>query len=550
MNEPVPARAPQVCGALGKYDRQRVERMAATLDPALRVVHEDEGSILLLDREPLRWEGDGRRGLAWIEGLAWRGGAGNWREAARKGACGLVLEGRRRYLHSSVNALGPVYWSADRGGAYFASRVDPLAQTAPRPLSVDWDAWASILVLRFPAGERTPFAEIRRLEPFSVLARRWGRFGTRSPAWPLLGADPRLDGPAAAELVIEALREQIAAVEGPVTVPLSGGRDSRMVACLLAEAGKATAAITVSDDEGDSFEEDLATPVAATLGLPHERLRATAETYPANWAERALAVEHQFVDHAWLVPLAQRVADAGLALSDGIAIDTVLLRGSRFFEPGTLDLRRPRQATHALFDGLRHYGKSHLALAEPLHAPLLRRSRDLLVEASKPFEGDPSQTVLAFYRTRTARGVSSYTSGLLGGRARMVAPGAAEAVARAALMATPEARDGDALYARIFDRLNPEVGALPSTSDTPRRPPHLPRLWRSEPALAMHRELLADGPLAPHLSAGLRDWLASPQGGELSPDLRLGMEAISLFHSWCRRYGGLLKPIDVADLRG
>jgi Asparagine synthase len=524
--------------------------MAAALDPACRIVHEDDDSIVALDREPLRWRGDGQWGLAWIEGLSWPGGASDWREASRRGACGLILDGRRRDLHSSVNALGPIYWTADRDSAYFASRIDPLARTAPGPLSIDWDAWASILALRFAAGERTPFAEIRRLEPFSLLGRRWGRFRSRSPAWPLLGVEPRLDGPAAAEQLTEALRREVAAVEGPVAVPLSGGRDSRMVACLLAETGKASVAISASDDEGDSFEEDLAASVAAALGLPHERLRATAEAYPANWEERALAVEHQFADHAWLVPLAQRAAGAGLTLGDGIAIDTVLLHGSRFYEPETLDLRRPRKATLALFDGLRHYGKADLALAEPLRASLLGRARDLLVEASKPFEGDPSQTVLAFYRTRTARGVSCYASGLLGGRARMFAPGASEAVSRAALSATPEARDGDALYAHVFDRLNPEVGALPSTSDTPRRPPHVPRLWRSEPALAMHRELLADGPLAPHVSPDLWRWLEAPQRGELSPDLRIGMEAISLFHSWHRRYRDLLKSVDVADLRG
>jgi asparagine synthase len=544
-----PARAPRVCGALGRYDRGRVERMAAALDPACRIVHEDGDSILLLDREPLTWRGEGQRGLAWIEGLSWRGGATDWGQASRQGACGLVLDGRRRHLHSSVNPLGPVYWTADRGGAYFASRIEPLARTAPRPLSVDWDAWASILALRFAAGERTPFAEIRRLEPFSVLERSWGRFRSRSPAWPLIGVEPRLDGPAAAEQMVEALRREVAAVEGPVAVPLSGGRDSRMVACLLAEAGKASVALTVSDDEGDSHEEDLAAPVADSLGLPHERLRASAEAYPANWEARALAVEHQFADHAWLVPLAQRVAGEGLTLGDGIAIDTVLLHGSRFYEPETLDLRRPRKATLALFDGLRHYGKGHLALAEPLHAPLLGRARDLFVKAAKPVEGDPSQTVLAFYRTRTARGVSSYPSGLLGGQALIAAPGAGEAVARAALSATPEAREGDALYAHVFDRLNPEVGALPSTSDTPRRPPRLPRLWRSEPAIAMHRELLDDGPLAAHVSSDLRRWLESPRRGELSTDLRIGMEAISLFHSWCRRYRDVLRPVDVADLR-
>ena len=62
--------------------------------------------------------------------------------------------------------------------------------------------------------------------------------------------------------------------------------------------------------------------------------------------------------------------------------------------------------------------------------------------------------------------------------------------------------------------------------------------------------IAADGPLASYLSADLQNWLELPQRGELSPDLRLGMEAISLFHSWCRRYRDVLASVDPADLLG
>jgi hypothetical protein len=539
---------PSVCGALGNYDRDRVLRLAAALDGGSRVVHEDERSILMLDREPLRWSGTHQQGLGWIEGTPWRGDASDWGEASRRGACGLAIEGRRRYVHSSVNGLGSVYWLEDRGAVYFASAIDPLVRTASRPLSIDWDAWASIVVLRFPIGERTPFAEIRRLEPFSLLRERWRGFRPHSPAWPWAEAQPRLDRSSAAEAVLEGLRGEVAALEEPVAAPLSGGRDSRMVVCALAEADKASVALTVSDDEGDSFEEDLAAPVAAALRLPHERLRAQPERYPANWEKRARLVEHQFVDHAWLVPLAQRIGGAGVAVADGFAVDTLLQRGGRFFGPETLDHRHPRRATLALFDSMRQYGQAQLALTQRLQAPLVARARELFLAAAEPFEGNPSQSTLAFYRTRTARGVSCYPSGLLGSKAQVFAPGASDAVANAALSATPEAREGDALYPAIFDLLNPEVGRLPSTSDTPRRGIHLPRCWRSDPAIDAHRRRLAEGPLALHIAPELREWLSAPRRGELSPDLRLGMEAVSLLHSWWHRYRDRLREVDPADL--
>jgi hypothetical protein len=305
---------------------------------------------------------------------------------------------------------------------------------------------------------------------------------------------------------------------------------------------------STNGDEGDTFEEDLAAPVAAALDIPQERLRARPDQYPPNWEERARLVEYLFVDHAWLVPLAQRIDGTGMPVADGFAIDTLLLRSSRFFQPGTLDLHRPRAASLALFDGLQHYGQPQLALAERFQAPLVARARELFLAVAKPFEGSASQSTLAFYRTRTARGVSCYPSGLLGSKASMFTPGASDAMAIAALSATPAARDDDRLYPAIFDLLNPGVGRLPSTSDTPRRLPHLPRCWRADPAIAAHRWRLADGPLSGHLSAELLEWLSAPSRGEISPDLRLGMEGVSLLHSWWRRYRGHLREVDPADL--
>jgi len=517
------------------------------LDGGTQLAHEDEGSILLLDRGPLRWCGARQRGLGWNEGIPWRDGASDWAEASRRGACGMVIEGRRRYLHSSINGLGPIYWIEDGRALYFASRIDPLVRTAPGPLSIDWDAWAAIVALRFPIGERTPFVEIRRLEPFSTLGRRLRRFRSHSRTWPWAEAEPQLDRNGAAEGVLEGVRGAVASLDGPVAAPLSGGRDSRMVACGLAEAGKASVALTVNDDEGDSFEEDLAAPVAAALQIPHERLRAQPDQYPSNWEERARLVEHQFVDHAWLVPLAQRIGGEGVPVADGFAIDALLQRGSRFFLPETLD-HRPRHASLSLFDSMRQYGKAHLALTETFHEPLVARAQEQFLGAAKPYEGNPSQSTLIFYRTRTARGVSCYPSGLLGSQAQVFAPGASDEVAMAVLSAKAEAREHDGLYPAVFDLLNGPVGRLPSTSDTPRQPPDLFRCWCSEQAIDAHRLRLGAGPLAPHLSAELREWLRAPKRGELSPDLRLGMEAVSLLHSWWNRYREHLREVDPADL--
>lgn len=540
-------RAPVVCGALGDYDRERVLAMAAVCDAECRAVHEDASSILLLDREPLRWGAGQQGGIAWIDGTLWRKGATSWEEAARRGACGLVVEGRRRYLHSSVSGLGPIYWMEDRGATYFASRIEPLVETAPRPLSADWDAWATIVALRYPIGGRTPFAEVRRLGPHSTLRRRFARTRVRAHRWPWAEVDPRLGEAEAAEAAATALREALAPLEGEVACPLSGGLDSRLLLSALVDLDRTSpAALTVSDDEGARYEQEQAEPVAQALGVPWEEVAAGIEDYPRDWRERAQRVEYQFVDHAWLVPVARRIEGAGAAL-DGFALDSLLQTGARFHAPEVVSPPSPRAGTRALFDRLRQYGLAHEALTEPLHAPIVERARAQFEAAARPFEGHPSQPVLSLYATRTVHGISTYPCGLLGTGARVLAPAIDDRVATVLLsVPSAEKREGS-MHAAIQAHLAPRLNGMPSTSDTARTPPVLPRRWRSEPALAMHREYLVDGPLTPYLAPELQGWLRRPEG-ELSGHLRLGMEAVSLFHAWWARYRHRLREVDPGEL--
>lgn len=549
---PSPAPAPLVCGALGRYDRDRVESMAALLGAECREAHSDRDSILMLDREPLRWQGRRQLGLGWIEAELWRGrSCQSWEGAAEAGACGLVLEGRRRFLHSSANGIGPIYWLESGRATYFASRIDPLVQTNAARLSIDWDAWAAIIALRYPLGERTPFAEISRLGPSTTLRRRRGRGQAQAQRWPWSEVEPTLGAEDGAEAVAAALRSTLAPLAGePVLCPLSGGLDSRLICAALASGGgEEILTLTVGDDEGDSFEEDLAAPVARLFGLPQERPGGAVDTYRNDWRERALRVEHQFVDHAWLVPLARRIAGP-TPVTDGFALDTFMQTGVRFHTSEVVAPETPREGSRALFDSSRRYGHAHHALALQFHAPLIERSRTQFLRAVEPFEGHHAQPTVSLYATRTVRGISTYPSGLLGREAPIIAPGASDSVARALLAIPAAAKTERRLQRLTLAQLSPSLADLPSTADTARRPPQLPRRWRSPVAAEMHLDLLSSGPFAPFVSPDLLAWLRAPARGELSPDLRLGMEGVSLLHSWWRRYRDRLRPVDPDDLLG
>jgi hypothetical protein len=542
-----PPRSPVACGALGAYDLTRVRAIAARLGDGMRQVHDDGRSILFCDREPARWAGERERGLAWIEGDLWRGGPSSWQEAARLGGCGLVVAGRRPFLHSSISGLAPLYWHDDGRATYFASRLDALAGAAPRSLSVDWDAWAAMIALRYPLGERTPFAELRRLRPHATLARRRGRGRVGRPAWPWAEVEPDRGVDEGADAWVAAMRDALAGLGPEVLCPLSGGRDSRLVLCVLPDRSRATA-LTVADDEGGEFEEQFAVPVARALNVPQTLLAAAPEAYARDWEERARAVEYQFADHAWLVPLARRIAGARAPVLDGMAIDTFFQAGTRFFIEDALDTSRPRFASGALFDSLRGFGRGEDALEPGFAAPLVARAREQFLAELRPFEGHRSQAILGTYATRTVRGVAAYPSRLLGDRARVLVPAIRDEAARAVLAIAPELKYGGSLYEAAFERVAPEIATLPATSTGARTPPRLPRRWRSPAAVAAYRELLAHGPLAGHLAPALRSWLNSPSPGELDGHLRAGMEAIALFHAWWRRYRDRLGEVDGSEL--
>lgn len=418
--------AAHACGALGRYDRGRLQRMAELCGGG-DFVHEDESSALVLDREPVRWEGRGGCGIGWVEADARTPPArfADWRAAAEANVCGLVVEGRRRFLHSAVNGLAPIYWLEHGGAVYFASRIDPLVQTSPVRLSIDWQAWASIVAMRFPAGNRTPFAEISRLPLFSVLRRRFGGARVREERWPWAEIEPTEGVTAAAEGAAAALEEALRPLPGGIVCPLSGGRDSRMLIAVLAREGKVDTAFTVPDDDGEPREESLSTPVAAAFGVPHEQTQPAESDYPTDWEERARRVEYQLVDHPWMAPLAERLAASSAPIPDGYAIDVFASEGRNFYNRETFDMSTPPATSRAMFDSLRQYGHAHVALEESLHEPVISRARDLYLSSVKRFEGHPHQIVFDFYVSRTQRGVSTNPTKLIGDRSWTITPGRA-----------------------------------------------------------------------------------------------------------------------------
>jgi hypothetical protein len=544
---------PAVCGALGRFDPERIELMRrafAALDLALDPVHEDNGSVLLLDREPITWTGQRATGLAWSEGPAIGEPATSWKQAAQRLACcGLVIEGRDRYVHSSVSGVAPIYYMHDGDATYFASRIDPLVQSSPpgRLLTIDWKAWAGIFLMTAPLGDSTPFREVRRLPPFTTLKHRPGNGPRqRSSAWPW--AEIAIDKEAGTgEALIDGLRESIAEVPaGPLVCPLSGGWDSRLLLTLADERQDLDlSAWTLKSTHRGSDETPYAKRVAKRLKVPITQI-PRGKSFWGDHEKVALRCDYQTTHHGWFMPLARRLREGTHSILDGLA-GGIFVKG-HFVTGPMLDLRTRRERLALLWDYLSNAGTLSEVLSERSSRALTKLALRAWHREARALTGSPAQLSLTAYRTRTLRGISLAPTSILGAEAAVLTPFTDDRVARAALAIAPERKIDGALYREVLDAVNPAIGALPSTNDaavTPDQPTGNREIKKG--ALQGFGERLESSPLRgevdPAVMKGrrMRKILDSSKSAHV-------IRALALMAMWEERYRDRLEEIRPEEL--
>jgi hypothetical protein len=553
------ARNPVACGALGRYDEATLEAIVAALAVPMTEIHRDRRSALWLDREPLRWRSGLTRGVAWSETYPPPdpGGVRSWEDAARElNACGVVVGPRRRGVHSSVSGAAPVFWIDHEGATYFASRIDPLVRAVPGRLDADWEAWSAILSLRTPLGERTPFRQVRRLRPFSLLERTGIGGATTSPPWPWAGSEPITDLATGADLVHEALHETIAPLRGTgVVVLLSGGLDSRMLLGLAHDAGADVLAINGVADDGIGWESRLARDAAAVAGADFEAIEAEdGAEHRRIWLDLLEGSDFLWFPMGFVMPMGPRLAELGLPVLDGLAIDALSARGtSANYTPEMLDPAPDHDFAALHWERMRAKTMGNVVerMLQGRHArAVLRSSRRQFKREAAPFRGLRSRAVLTFYSTRIVRGVATLPMQNMGRFARVLTPGVTNRAGAAMLRIDPAIKPNLALYRAIFDRIESPSVRMPTALDASAPDRKAPERRHSPPMVDLFSRSLSEGPLTPVLGDRLARHLREGTLGEgirRRPIHRAAM-AVTSFHRWCERYASHLATVDPAEL--
>ncbi|WP_067812500.1 asparagine synthase-related protein [Actinomadura kijaniata] len=203
---------------------------------------------------------------------------------------------------TSIARVCPVY-HAETGGARVIGTRALLVHLVARAIGtgaadpgVDLDVPALQPMVRhgFFTNDDTPFRGVRTLPAATVLTARPGE-PTETREVPTPVAEPAPGGPRRARARVADLAEALVASAAPlarhgepVTLALSGGRDSRLMAAVLKAAGVPMTAAT--HGFADDPDVVLATRIARRLGIEHRvSLPATDD------ARDEVVVEHPFL---------------------------------------------------------------------------------------------------------------------------------------------------------------------------------------------------------------------------------------------------------------
>ena len=331
-------------------------------------------------------------------------------------------------------------------------------------------------------GEDTPFRHIKVLPPGGRLT--WQDAVARVTGQMPIPREVALTRDQAVEAFIElpraAIRRFLASWDGPVVLPLSGGRDSRHILLELLHQGRAPDRAATFHQGGRILDREVQAARALTgraglrhtlLGHPRRRLRDTL---------RALLLTQLCADeHAQMMPMHDfLVGTPGVAALDGIGGDILTNpddSAADFFDrarKGDYDgIARRLAAGH----GSVISREGHPGGAGAIHSPDLEEAAlARIAEAIRAFDGAPDPYQAFWFWNRTRREIAFVSTGILGPAARVGCPFLAPEFVELGLSLPFAVTRDQRLHDDAIARAYPDFADIPYAEGF--RNPPLPRL--------------------------------------------------------------------------
>jgi hypothetical protein len=239
------------------------------------VALEAERAALFAGR-PVLWRGgNGADGTRAIDARTYLRPAAEWAHELDGRCTAARADGERLELFSDQLGAYPVFETTGADARWFSNSADLLRRIGGRD-EVDVETLASVLAGGWSLGGQPLWRGVRRVARGQLLALEPGVADKRTALLPLeriaASTGGRLD-PAAAATTLVQLVTALANWPGrPDVVPVTGGRDSRLVLAAALQAGIAFDARTGGAPSDPDVQ--VAVRLCATAGVPHELLPA------------------------------------------------------------------------------------------------------------------------------------------------------------------------------------------------------------------------------------------------------------------------------------
>ncbi|MCG5215953.1 asparagine synthase-related protein [Streptosporangium soli] len=516
---------PYVCGAIGDFDRVRLEELR-TAGPRVRAALEVPGAALF-STGPLPPYHRRDRDYAFAWGERRPQVTASWISVAETYETpGLIDDGERVTLHAGGLGLVDVYYVTTPEAVYFSSLLRPLLALVRGPYEIDWAAWASIVQVTFPLRDDTPYAGVKRLAGASALVydRATGRVATdrRLPRW--VREEPYEAGRSAGE-ILAILHEVYKEFDDrPLLVPVSGGYDSRLLCSVAVARGADVESWTTSPDDGTDTDIAFARAITRELGVRHRVIAQDAAAYPDDADAVARRLEYLTPHHAWYAPFARQVQRAGRTLVDGLAGGPLL---KNFMVSGdALHAASAAERQAAVLRSLSLGAPSTPFLSEEAAAWIGDTVRSGFAQSTSMLHGHRAELPLSVLHTRTVRGIARSPVNLVGPEASFAAPFIHPDFFDAALSVGVARKDKGRFYREVLHTANPRVAALPSTNVIKQPLQRVPLRSTAAPAREHGHRLLTR--VAREVPSLLSD--------ELHAVVAQGPDALARFNGWNDRF--------------
>lgn len=279
-------------------------------------------------------------------------------------------------------------------------------------------------------GEDTPFRHIKVLPPAGRLV--WKDGVARVTGTLPVPRERNLSRAQAVEGFIElprtAIRRFLSAWDGPIVLPLSGGRDSRHILLELRHQGRLPDTVATFHQGGRYLDREVqaARALSARAGVRHTLLGHCRPRFRDGL--RALLLTHLCAEeHAQMMPMHDYLLGTpGMAALDGIGGDILT-------NPDDSAADFLARARRGDFEGIARnlvagHGRVISRSGHPggpgaIYSPELEEEAiDRIAAAIRAFEAAPDPYQAYWFWNRTRREISFVSTGILGGAAMVACP--------------------------------------------------------------------------------------------------------------------------------